>query len=277
MKKVCLYLLFLLLCTSPVYGSAYSKLLKSPDTELKYNAALNYYEKGDYTKTITLLEDISRTYKGTETAENILYVLSTSYFNKKDYISASHYYNTYVNTYLRGSHYTECLFMLAYCYYKQSPHPELDQTETLKAIERFQIYINQFPNDLRIPEAKKMLDEMYNKLADREFYNARLYYNLGNYKGNNYRAAIVTAHNAMNDYPDSPYKEEFALIIVRSKYKEAVNSVQKKVKDRSEDAWDECYYFLQEYPESKHKKEVEKIASSLNKIIKPTEVETSLK
>ena len=72
---------------------------------------------------------------------------------------------------------------------------------------------------------------------------------MGNYRGNNYRAAIVTAQNAINDYPNSQYKEDYSIIIVRAKYKEAINSVQEKLKQRCEDALDECYYFSQEYPE----------------------------
>jgi outer membrane protein assembly factor BamD len=90
---------------------------------------------------------------------------------------------------------------------------------------------------------------------------------MGNYRGNNYRAAVVTAQNALNDYPNTKYKEDYSIIIVRSKYKEAINSVQEKLKQRSEDALDECYYFSQEYPETKHKKEIEKISAHLEKVL----------
>jgi outer membrane protein assembly factor BamD len=118
-----------------------------------------------------------------------------------------------------------------------------------------------------VEQAKAMQKELYDKLAEREYLNAKLYYNLGDYRGNNYRAAIVTAQNAMNDYPDSKYIEELAFIIVKSKYHEAIKSVQEKILDRSEDARDECYYFLQEHPESKYVKDAKKMAEHLQKII----------
>ena len=245
----------------------YNSLLKSQDGEMKYKAAVEYFEQQDYKKTIRLLEDISTQFKGTEKSEHILYLLSTSYFKRKDYISSEHYYKTYVNTYLRGKNYAECLFMLAYSEYMQSPEPELDQTPTVKAIEHFQLFLEQFPYDEHAKEAKQMQTEMYDKLAEREYQNAKLYYNLGNYMGNNYRAAIVTAQNAMNDYPDSKHISELALIIVRAKYHEAINSVAEKLIQRCEDAREECYYYLQEYADSKHRKEVEKMASHLQKII----------
>jgi outer membrane protein assembly factor BamD len=255
------------ICLAKIDSKEYRLIRKSTDNNAKYEFALKCFEEQDYKKTIVLLEDISNAYKGTERSENILYLLSTSHFKKKEYIAAGHHYQTYVNTYLRGSHYTECMFMLAYSYYHQSPEAELDQTATVKAIERFQLFIEAFPYNEQTPLAKQLQTEMYEKLAYRDLKNAQLYYNLGNYRGNNYRAAIVSAQNAINDYPNSQYKEDYPIIIVRAKYKEAINSVQEKLKQRTEDALDECYYFLQEYPETNHKKEVDKIAKHLKEIL----------
>jgi outer membrane protein assembly factor BamD len=255
------------ICLAKIDNKEYKLIRKSTDNNAKYEFAIKCFNEGDYKKTITLLEDISNAYKGTERSENILYLLSTSHFKKKEYIAAGHHYKTYVNTYLRGNHYTECMFMLAYSYYHQSPEPELDQTATVKAIERFQIFIEAFPYNEQTPRAKELQAEMYEKLALRDLKNAQLYYNLGNYRGNNYRAAVVSAQNALNDYPDSKYKEEYSIIIVRSKYKEAINSVLEKLQQRSEDALDECYYFTQEYPDSKYKKEIEKISDHLKRVL----------
>ena len=245
-----------------------SKILKNPDTEYKYKCAQNYYNEGDYKKAIILYEAVQGSYRGTETAQEILYRLAYSYVKRKDYESAEHYLTNYLSTYLRGDYVKECNFMLAYCYYKESPHYELDQTPTEKAVEQLRYCITLYPADEKTNDSRIMLEEMLDKLARRELANATLYYNLGNYRGNNYRAAIVTSQNAMNDYPDCKYIEDFAFIIVRSKYKEAVNSDAKKIYIRSEDAWDECYYFLNEYPDTKHRKEVEKMSNHLEKINK---------
>lgn len=245
-----------------------SKIMKNPDPEYKYEYANKFYEEGDYKKAIALYEDVQSSYRGTETAQEIIYRLAYSYVKRKDYESAEHYLTNYLTTYLRGEYVEECNFMLAYCFYKESPHYELDQTPTEKAVEQLRHCLTLYPTHEKAEDARKMLDEMLDKLARKELANATLYYNLGNYRGNNYRAAIVTSQNAMNDYPDSQYIEEFAFIIVRSKYKEAINSTVKKIYMRSEDAWDECYYFLNEYPETKHRKEVEKMSKHLDKINK---------
>lgn len=268
---LCLFVFSCQICTAKISSKEYKQIRKSTDNNAKYEFAIKCYNEEDYKKAITLLEDISNAYKGTERSENILYLLSTSHFKRKEYISSAHHYQTYVNTYLRGSHYTECLFMLAYSYYHQSPEAELDQTATVKAIENFQRFIEAFPYNEQTPRAKELQHEMYEKLAYRDLKNVQLYYNLGNYRGNNYRAAVVSAQNALNDYPNSQYKEEYSVIIVRAKYKEAINSVQEKLKQRCEDALDEYYYFLQEYPETKYKKEVDKISEHLKNILSQIE------
>ncbi len=250
---------------SAAYGNAYTKLLKNGTNEEKYEAAQRYYGQEEYGKSVTLLEQVVRFYRGTADAENIMYLLASAYTRRKDYISGAHYYQGYVNGYPHGARYQECLYMLGYCYFQQSPEPELDQTNTEKAIEQFELYLAQYPYGKHCDEVRGLLRQLREKLAERELTNARLYYNMGDYRGNNYRAAIITAQNAMNDYPDSDYMEEFAWIVVRSKYKEAMQSVAAKQEARCEDAYDECYYFLQEYPETQHRKETEKIARQLKK------------
>ena len=91
-------------------------------------------------------------------------------------------------------------------------------------------------------------------------YSAELYYSLGTYFGNctsggsNYEACIITAQNAINDYPYSALREDLALLIMKSKFELAEQSVEEEKLDRYRDAEDECYGFINEFPESKNKK-----------------------
>ena len=74
------------------------------------------------------------------------------------------------------------------------------------------------------PTAQKRLFELQDKLVLKELYNARLYYNLGSYfgnctnGGNNYEACVITSQNALKDYPYSDNREEFATLIMKSKF-----------------------------------------------------------
>lgn len=115
---------------------------------------------------------------------------------------------------------------------------------------------------------------MQDKLVKKELYSAELYYNLGTYfgncmgddGGNNYEACIVTSQNALKDYPYTKLRENFASLIMKSKFHLAEQSVESKKIERYQDAEDECYGFLNEYPDSKEKKTAEEFIEKCKKV-----------
>ena len=100
---------------------------------------------------------------------------------------------------------------------------------------------------------------IYESLLAGEGASLQLYYNLGNYMGNNYLSCIITAQNALNDYPYTKLREELSILILRARYGMAKESVQEKMIDRYRDTEDEYYSFKNEFPESKYMKEADKI------------------
>ncbi|MBE2216803.1 MAG: outer membrane protein assembly factor BamD, partial [Ignavibacteria bacterium] len=194
-----------------------------------------YFEKNDFMRASTLFDEISRYFRGTERSETILNYLAKSYMGQKDYFTASEYYKTYVKTYPKGQYLIESRFMIGYCYYLESPDARLDQTATHDAINSFQEFLDIHPDSERVPEVNKLLEELKSKLAYKELLSARLYYNLGNYLGNNYLSAIVVAQNALKNYPTSEHREELSYIILQSKYQQAFQSVEeKKIEEKIE-------------------------------------------
>jgi hypothetical protein len=98
--------------------------------------------------------------------------------------------------------------------------------------------------------------------------SAKLYYDLGNYMGNNYQACIITAQNALNDYPYTKLREDLSMLILRARFSMAKESVLEKMIDRYRDTVDEYYAFMNEFPESKYAKEAEKIYRDAQKALK---------
>ena len=106
---------------------------------------------------------------------------------------------------------------------------------------------------------------MYNRLARKEYLNAKLYYNLGTYLGNNYLSCIITAQNALKKYPGNKYQEELSWLICAAKYEELRNSIEEKKEERREDVTDECYNFLTEYPDSQYAKRVKQMLENVKR------------
>jgi len=154
---------------------------------------------------------------------------------------------------------------VGHCCYLDSPDARLDQTLTNEAIEYLNQFIDLYPESDYVSDALREVDEMYNKLAHKEYLSAKLYYNLGTYLGNNYLSCIITAQNALKKYPGNKDQEELNWLILQAKYQEWANSVEELKEERLRDAIDECYSFTTEYPNSKHSRAAERINADLRK------------
>ena len=74
-------------------------------------------------------------------------------------------------------------FYSGYGLYLDSPDPRLDQSQTYKAIEQLQLYLEYYPQSERAEEAQNIMFELQEKLAYKELMATRLYFNLGTYMG----------------------------------------------------------------------------------------------
>lgn len=273
----------LALLSAGVFSSCgeYNKVLKSTDYEYKYEAAKSYFAKGQNSKAATILEELIPIMKGTAYGEESLYMLAMTYFNQGDYVTASHYFNTYYTTYPRGTYTELARYNSGKALYLDTPEPKLDQSSTYKAIQELQMFMEYFPRSECRELAQNMIFELQDKLVEKEYLSAKLYYDLGSYTGNtvysstgnNYLAAIVTAQNILKDYPYTKLREELSILILRAKYDMAKESVIEKKEERMLETVDEYYAFKNEFPESKYMKEVENIYKDASKYIKTTEEE----
>ena len=201
-------------------------------------------------------------------------MLAMSAFCSKDYETAAQYFKRYYTSYPKGTYAEMASFYTGQSLYMSTPEPRLDQTPTISAIAAFQEYLDLYPNAQLKEAAHSRLYELQDKLVEKELLSAKLYYDLGSYFGNctnggsNYEACIITAQNAIRDYPYSRRREDFALLVMKSKYELAQKSVEARRLDRFRDAEDECYGFLNEYPDSPHKNLAEKYIQTCKKFTK---------
>ena len=236
----------------------YNKILKIQDAEVKYSYAKKYFNQKKYVKSASLLEEVVQYFRGRSEAEESLYLLAQSYYGQKDYITASEYFKTYANTYPKGEFTELAKYYSAYGLYLESPDPRLDQTQTYESISQFLIYLEDYPQSERAKEAQDILFELQEKLAYKEYLASRLYYNLGTYMGNNYGACVITADNALKNYPDTKYREELVYLKVCSKHELAVVSIDERLQGRYRDVVDEYYNYMNEFPEGKYTKQVKR-------------------
>lgn len=268
MKKIFLTTLTTLLAVVMLTScGGYNKLLKSTDYEYKYEAAKVYFADGKYTKASTLLMELISILKGTVKAEEALYMLGMSYYNMGDFQGAAQVFMQYINVYPRGVYAELSRFHTGKALYMDTPEPRLDQSGTYEAIQQLQLFLEYFPQSSRKEEAQNMIFKLQDKLVQKEYINAKLYFNLGNYLGNNYESCIITAQNALKDYPYTELREDLSFLILNARYEMARNSVLEKQAERYRATVDEYYAFLNEFPDSKHLKEAEKFFANAQKAL----------
>ncbi|MCK9618758.1 MAG: outer membrane protein assembly factor BamD [Lentimicrobiaceae bacterium] len=225
--------------------SRYQKLLKSSDNNQKYERALVYYEKGDYYRSMQLLEQLQSIFNGTDKSEKISYYYAYCYYQQGDFMSASYYFKRFAKNFPSSKFAEECAYMSAYCNYLDSPDYNLDQTNTLEALKEMQLFINTYPNSERVQQCNDLMDKLRAKLERKAFEIAQLYLKMSDYK-----AAIISYKNVLKEYPDTPHKEQILFDLLKANYKYAVNSITSKQKERYQAAMDAYNIFASAFPES---------------------------
>ena len=273
MKKYVISLSILMMLLTSC-ASEFNRVYKTTDNDYKYEFAKECFARGKFNQAITLLQELVTIQKGTDNAQECLYMLAMAEYCDRDYESASETFKKYYQTYPKGIYAEQAAFYIGQSLYQSTPEPRLDQTSTVNAISAYQDFLDFFPESQLKEKATSRMFELTDKLVLKEYLSAKLYFNLGDYFGNcleggsNYEACIVTSENALKTYPFTSMREQFAVLIMKSKYELARQSVEDKKVDRYRDAEDECYGFINEYPESEERKTAEKYIKRCKEITK---------
>ena len=240
----------------------YEKLLKGRDFQKKYETGVVMYEEEEYVKAATLFDQVSNIYRGTTKADTVKYYQAKSYYGQRDYMMAGHYFSELSVTYPNSEFLEESDFMTAYCFYKQSPRAELDQDNTFRTITAMQMFMVKYPSSDKVKECKEIIIEMSDKLVEKSFISAKLYFDLGYYK-----SAILALRNSLIQYPDTKYREELMFYILKSSYLLADLSVPSKQRERFQTTVDEYYSFIGEFPDGPHTREAKRLYESSSKYL----------
>lgn len=243
--------------------SEYNKVLKSSDLEWKYEKAMEYYENEKYFKAYPLLEELVTYYRGTSKAEDIYYVYAYTDYKLEDYLLASHRFKQFVKTFPRSEKAQECRYMSAYCAYLMSPEYSLDQDPTYDAIDKLQLFINEYPSSKRADTCTTLIGELEEKLEYKHYMAAKQYFKMEDFK-----AAYTTFENLLKKYPGSKYTEESYFTIYNAHYELAMNSVISKQEERAEEATKAYVKYVDRYPKGMYVGKAEKMYDDLLKLKK---------
>ncbi len=238
----------------------FNRMVKSTDNEMKYEVAMDYFDRGDYNHALQLFDLLQASFRNTPKGEAITYRTAQCYYLQQDFDIASYYYNRFVQTYPFSKNAEKAAYMSAYCSYKLSPEAGLDQTSTHSAIKQLQSFTERYPESDSVDRAKYLMADLNNKLEQKDYNICRLFYRMENYS-----AAITSFENMLKKYPNTEHREEILFDMAKTYYDYAENSITEKQRERYESCIEHCNTLAYLYPESKYMQDIDGIATKARK------------
>ena len=243
----------------------YQKVLNKGTVEDQYKMAVKMYEANKYSKALRLFEKITPSYRGKPQMERIQYMVANSNFNEKSYSLAGYYFDRFSSNYPKSSKKEEADFLSALSYYKAAPRFSLDPTDTEKALNAFQSFIDTYPSSPRVEEANKYYSELRYKLEKKNFEIAMTYYRTADYDKRNYRAAIVAFDNLLEDYLGTSFKEEALFYRLKAAHDFVLKSTARRKPKRIKEALKAYDKLKRNFPKSKFMEASNDMLSTLQK------------
>ncbi len=259
-RLILVFLCFLTFCCTSC--SEFSRILKSTDNDMKYEVAMDYFDRKDYNRALQLFDLLQNSFRSTPKGEMITYRTAMCYYLTHDYEVAGYYFNKFVAAYPFSTEAENAAFMSAYCSYMTSPNYTLDQKNTYSAIDQFKSYIEKYPQSDSIARAHELLADLNSKLEKKDYNICMLYY-----KMDNYNAAITCFENLLKNYPNTVHREEILCNMAKTYYQYAENSVSEKQKERYESCIERYNTLSYLFPDSPYLKEVEPVVNKARKKI----------
>ena len=260
MRKLSVVIAFLFVLFSSC--NSQEKLLKSKDYNLIYQKANEYYAKQRWFKATELYEKVIPAFKGTKDYEDLYYKYTYSFYNMKDYLTASYQFKNFVDLFPRSPRADEMEFMYATSLFKMSPRAELDQTNTKKALEVLQSYINMHPESKHITEANNYIDLGRAKIELKSKKAAQLYYDIQEFK-----AASVAYQALIQSFPESDDIDLYQFMTLKSFFNYAKLSNESKQEERYSEVISSFSKLKEYYPKSKYLPEAKQFESTAQNTI----------
>ena len=238
----------------------FNRMVKSTDNEMKYEVAMDYFDRGDYNHALQLFDLLQASFRNTPRGEFVSYRTALCYYYQGDYEIASYYFGKFTQTYSFSKDAEKADFMNAYCNYLLSPEAGLDQTNTYKAIKQLKGFAEKYPSSDSLIRVSQLIENLNEKLEDKDYKICQLFYRMENYS-----AAITSFENMLKNYPNTKHREEILFDMARTYFDYAENSVAEKQRERYESCVEQCNALSYLYPESPFLNDVEGIATKARK------------
>jgi outer membrane protein assembly factor BamD len=208
---LCLLLLFIILNGCSLFSK---KDMPKASPEMLYASASAEYKEGNYKKSQELFLRLKEEYPLHELAVLAEIGIADSLISDKEYASAVDAYGDFISLHPVNENVPYAIYQMGMCHYNQMEAIDRDQTETVKARKEFEKVMARYPESKFSPMAEKILLEVKQKLAQREFYVGNFYL-----KQKKYQAALARFERIAVEYPNVGFDHKIEYYISETKMK----------------------------------------------------------
>jgi len=206
------------------------KRAKLYDCDGKLAKAVERYDRGWYGDARTVLEEVLTNCGGASSIDTAVYYLGMSMLRAGQTVEAKGQFRRLADNYQSSAFAEEATFRQGQCSFLSSNTYDRDQSETQDAIRELSAFLQTSTQTVWLDSAREYIDKCRDKLARREFMNARFYDRIDKYD-----ASVVYYRSLIADYPSSKYVPEaqvnLALALARTDRVTEARAVAKQVLD----------------------------------------------
>ena len=219
-----------------LYGSPPRRESQRSDQELLRSAEVAM-DRRNYEDARKDLQRLMNQYPDSELVTLARLGSAKALYQEKKYEEARAEYQRFLDLHPQHERADEAHYYLAMSYFRQTDAADRDQTFTRKALDEFELLINQMPDSQYTPDARERRVQCRRKLAEKELYVGIFYFNRGNYT-----AAVARFNSLLVQYPGAGFDDVALYYLGESLWKleqkdEARAALQRVVQEYSQSEW----------------------------------------
>lgn len=238
-------------------GCAGSGRARYETPEEAYTKGKAYFDEGRYDRAIEYLQGAFDFGRAHEYAADSQLMLARAYRENGDLLLAGNEYQRFIQIYRSDERVPQATFEYAMTFIERSPGYELDQTDTRRAVDELQLYIDRYPDSENAAIADAEIKKLREKLAHKDFASAELYERRGLYE-----AAAITFESVFDEYPDTDWADDALLGAIRNYIEFSRASVVGRQAERYQLAVDIYSRMTQIFPDSPLLDEAERLVNA---------------
>ena len=182
----------------------------------KFDKAMNNLKSKKYLQAQSDFKNVLIRGTGTDLGDDAQYYLGESYYRNKEYLLAIAEYEKLTRKMGYSPFVEDARFKICEAYRIESPKYYHDQEYTLKALERYQEFLDDYPNSSLLDDVLSSINILRDKLAKKAFETGILYM-----KMDEYQSAKLSFQIVIDKFYDTSFlaisKKEMVLALAKNR------------------------------------------------------------